>query len=262
MNQVLVLYRFQEYNKINGTLFYCYEYYQMLKSLNIKASIIVFGNIKDKDQELILKVFDDKYVMNDGIIFLNYRTKLYQHIIQSNKILILDTNTYLNIQDFLGKSKVYLFCNKHIKDTNYKDSIVYGSYDLYQKFDHFDYLRINFDIYKPIINVDNKIFISSPEYDLIDNKYKKDNKYLIKQHNVTYDNLLSRISKVIYIHTCIDTNNRILVEASYFGIAYDIINHITTVDSIVLRDLDISQGNINNYVLSKDSSLMQSLLKQ
>ena len=63
-NEINIVYKFQPYNKVNGTLFYCFEYMLQLLELNKDVSFYIFNIQDDQDKWLVEKCFKEKY-LND-----------------------------------------------------------------------------------------------------------------------------------------------------------------------------------------------------
>jgi hypothetical protein len=142
-----VVYKFKQHNKINGTLFYCFEYFRFLRKF-VDAKFYIVG-IDTKDLETVLTIFKEKYnTAFDNIVPIKlidvYKLKLDQTI-------ILDIMSFYDCKEFLT-GNIHCYSNESHSMFRYKNNrtvIYYGSYD-YQNYDVFSYIKLNFEIFKPM----------------------------------------------------------------------------------------------------------------
>jgi len=275
MKNIATIYFWQKYNKINGSLFYAYEYSAMLKKINKNNKfIIVYSYMSDDDTNLILNAFKNKY--NDIIDYnIINRIKLYSFISKYSieKILYLDIYSFFETKKLTGiKNKnTFIYVNRDYENKDYLDCNTYGYYN-YQTFKNKTPLKLGTCFFKDIKNTnENFTFLSGIFYDIeslynypkIYNEiYTKYDNLLIKEHGKIYDDLFSKIDKIIYLHNSLDTNNRILIEAAFYDkkiICY----HLSDIqDSIQDRYNNIQNGNLDKYLLTKDDILIQDILNE
>ena len=128
-----VVYHFVPHNKINGTLFYCFEYCQMLRQC-VDAQLYIVG-ITPNDLALVHAILSAKYcVPITNIVPVRRSIDLYQ--LKLDKTLILDINTFTKTKEFLT-NEIVCFSNIRHPMFRYKnDRIVtyFGSY-AYQDYD-------------------------------------------------------------------------------------------------------------------------------
>ena len=246
-----VVYKFQPHNKLNGSLFYCFEYAAFLD-----APLYLVG-VSDKDLQLVRKVFEAKYVIKPDNLVPIPVTSL--HALGLKKTLFLDIKSFYGCKEFLTND-IHVFSNEPHEMFRYQNErtvTYYGSYD-YQNYDVFSYIKLNFGIFRVPQVSGNAVFVSGP-YIRPDFQYPIPNKpVLLKAHDSGFGNLFELIDTVHYIHTGMDTNNRIIPEAAYFN------KHITIedlapeiVDSVTLRYDDIMANGLENYILTNEDKMVR-----
>jgi hypothetical protein len=258
-----VVYKFKPHNKINGTLFYCFEYFKFLRKF-VDAQFYIVG-INNQDLELVHDILREKYnTAVDNIVPVTlpqlYQTKL-------DRTLVLDVDTFVNCKEFLT-NEIHCFSNDTHDKFRYKNERVvtyYGSYD-YQHYDTFCYLKLNFEIFRPMTQQGHGVFISALDQKYIRlniNRWEKQfNKPIIlKKSHSGIGNLFDHIDSVHYVHTQQDTNNRIIPEAFYYNKQVSIEEVYTGLDSIRLRFDDIAINGLGNYTLTENDEMIKACLK-
>jgi hypothetical protein len=266
----MILYDFIQHKKINGTLFYCFEYFLFLNKY--KDTEFWIYNISDNDMKFIMNVFKNKYVFDENILEKIKIPKLKDFLNTPETVIILDNKTYDRLRCFISKSKI-LWHKTDNKEDNFrtkkykKSDITFGSY-WYQNYDIFETLQFNFEIYPKILNTSNNIFISSPSLTnnqslfLLESKniFINKNKILFKEDNKHIKNLFEEFNTFIYVHNDkIDTNNRLIVEA-YFYNKNIILVDSTKNDSTYFRLNDLNKFGIDYFNLSLDNKLIKEYL--
>lgn len=260
-----VLYTFKDQNKINGTLFYCLEYFAMARTLDSSVSFFIY-NISSKDFEIVLNMFKNKYDLPADfykhIHAINGVKDLYA--IDAMSYLILDIHSFNQIYYFL-KAPIHCYSNENHKMIRSVEKPIkyYGHYE-YQRFDIDVKLKLNFDIFKKINDhSDNAVFVSSRLDNYKDIKYPeslKGLKIFTKNKNQHYPNLYELFDTVYYYHSALDTNNRLIPEAFFYKKKIIIEYSDLPTDSIYLRYEDISKNGLGNYTLSKDDVMLINFL--
>jgi len=258
-----VVYKFKPHNKINGTLFYCFEYFKYLrKSIDTKLYIV---DIAPADLQLVVDILADKYnTPIDNIVPVKL-VDLYK--LQLDRTLILDVNTFYDCKEFLT-NEIHCFSNDSHEMFRYKNSrtvTYYGSYD-YQNYDQFCYLKLNFEIFKQLQAQGNSVFISALDQKYIRfnlERWKKEfNKPIIlKKSHSGVGNLFDLVDSVHYVHTSRDTNNRIIPEAFFYGKQVTIEQVHPELDSIKLRYDDIAANGLGNYTITDNDAMVQACLR-
>lgn len=259
-----VVYKFKLHNKINGTLFYCFEHFKFLrKSTDIKFYIV---DISDSDLKMVTELLGQKYNTTVDNIVPVKLIDLYQ--LKLDRTLVLDIKTFYDCKEFLT-GDVHCFSNEAHDMFRYKNSrtvTYYGSYD-YQNFDKFCYLKLNFEIFKQFSSQPG-VFVSALDQKYIQNhldEYEQlFNKpiYLKKSYRGA-GNLFDMIDHVHYVHTSQDTNNRIIPEAFYYGKTVSIDEPVySELDSIRLRFNDIAKNGLTNYTLDESDAMIQAMTNE
>jgi hypothetical protein len=258
-----VVYKHKSHNKINGSLFYCFEYFKFLKKfVNINFYIV---DINKKDYDLVLKIFSEKYETDlENIVPIKIIDLLKLNL---DKTLILDIKTFYDCKEFLT-NEIHCFSNEEHSLFRYKNNkkvIYYGSYE-YQNYDHFCYLKLNFSIFKNIDKNPEGVFVSSRDIKLIE-MYKEDwikkfkKPIILKKIQNGVGNIFELIDTVCYVHTERDTNNRIIPEAFFYKKNIHIEKRCDIVDSTVLRYNDIMNNGLKNYTLDETDLMIKSCLQ-
>jgi hypothetical protein len=258
-----VVYKFKLHHKINGTLFYCFEYFKFLRKYKDFKFYIV--GITDKDLKLVLKIFSDKYNTSfDNIIPISL-VDLYKENL--DKTLVLDIKSFNECKEFLT-NEVHCFSNETHDFFRYKNNrsvTYYGSYH-YQRFDVECLLKLNFDLFHPLKQNGYGVFVSclSPSY-ILQNLEKWKTKFnrpiILKQSECGFGNLFDMIDAVHYVHTQQDTNNRIIPESFFYNKPVTIEKLFNEQDSIELRYNDILINGLKNYTLTENDAMVQACLK-
>ena len=265
--KLAILYEVIPHKPINGSLFYCYEYYRFID--NLKQDIIfIIKDTSKKYKNLILNTIENKYLTDsDNIIFTHSIMEIYKLSKSIDKILFLDTRSYRNNFEFLETKNIYLYNN----DNNFyrpktKNLRVYGYYD-YQDFDFKTLLKFYFDIYPPLKKSKKGYFLSSTLKN-INEKISKKISEKIKGNKIEknvfqhVNNLFESFDTLVYIHSTLDTNNRIIIESAFYNKNIEFIDEISIIDSSHLRYKDVKNRKLNKYYLTKDDILIKDFINE
>ena len=256
--KISVYYHFLKDKKINGTLFYCFEYFVFLNKFN--DTYYYIHKIDTKDLEFVKEVFKTKYDFDhkllDKIIPVNAISEIYKS--QGNKNLCLDVLSFNSIHPFI-QNNFYVFENgnsggKYFKPqkSKIKNIKYYGSYN-YQQYEKYCTLKLNFDIFKKFEEpIEDNCFTSMG---MVKNTKDKNT----KKSNV-FINIFEKYKRFKYIHNILDANNRIIPECFFYKRELEFVDECKIIDSAVLRYEDCRKGNLKNYWLSKDDEIIQDIL--
>lgn len=260
-----IIYYWQPYNKINGSLFYAYEYFVQLKELNCLAEFYIIGNLSVNDKKLIEKAFSIKYkkkfYSKYSPIFLDSILKLKK--IKFSKTFLVDIKSYNKVSFLLDKETCHLYCDDLNKIKNVLfPKFVYGYYS-YQYYNIKVPLKLNFKIFKKIKNraENNLTFVSSlysKEHE-IEKYFPKD--YVYKIHN-KFLNIFEQFNKFLYIHNGHqDTNNRLIPECFFYKMNLDIIfiKEKYKNDSIFERYNECFSNGFKKYELNETDIIISNL---
>jgi hypothetical protein len=256
-----VVYKFKPYNKINGTLFYCFEYFKFLQKY-VDLQFYIVG-ISASDLELVINILKDKYNTSvTGIVPIKL-VELYR--LNIDKTLVLDVKSFYECKEFMT-NEIHCFSNEPhdmFRYSNNRSVVYYGTYT-YQNYDVFNYLKLNFEIFKTCTNKPG-VFVSCLDQKYIQFEYDRLQKQfnrpiILKKQHVGIGDLFDHIDAVHYIHVVRDTNNRIIPEAFFHGKAVTIEEACTELDSIQLRYTDIVANGLGNYTLTDADEMIKAML--
>jgi hypothetical protein len=264
----VILYRSNKGKKINGSLFYSFEYFVFLKQFvpDLKFYIL---NASNSDIEYFKDIFKDKYSFNLSYledilsIFLIEIPKLYLET-----VLIFCVKTYESVKDLLWNSKhVRVYSNKSHNFLNTKPNhTFYGWYD-YQQFNKKTRLKFYTDIHKTFTEHKDNVLLSSvlPTKETMIEMQRYLNldadRIYTKKHNEHNTNLFANINKIVYWHTGVpDANNRTVVEAYIHNIPLELYLHNNHNDSVYDRVETIKEQGLTPFVLSTDDILITDFL--
>ena len=266
----MILYHFIKHKKINGTLFYCFEYFVFLNQY--KNTEFWIFDISDKDLETVKNIFKDRYNFDYSLLDKIKSIHLKDFLKAPKKVIVLDNRTYQNLRLFLPKSQV-LWHKTDSKNYNFQTEtlnekdIMYGSY-YYQKYDIEQHLQFHFDIYKPLKKSGDKILISSPSKSLeqsmqiIESKgiFFNKNNIFFKDSLEHKENLFETFNTFIYLKTeTMDTNNRLIVECYYYNKNIILIDSYQE-DSVYFRLQELNKYGIDYFRLSLENKLIKEYL--
>jgi hypothetical protein len=264
-----VVYHSNDHKKINGTLFYCFEYFALIKKFVPDVKYILF-NTTDEDLDWFKSIFIEKYNFDhtwlDDVINIKpgNRTRFMQ--LGVSNILILDTHTYDKVKDFTGNVKnvrVYAESVKWLPKLNDKH-VFYGFYDEYQIYHIKNPIKVYADIHKTFKKKGDKIFVTALncDNDHIINKLGLDrSRVFVKDLNKHNKNMWEQIYKMIYWHgDDTDTNNRAIVEAYIHNIQLEVHLNGYYKDSIWHRYNLMLDDNMDEVLLNENDRLVQDFI--
>ena len=258
----VLLYKQNEFKRINGTLFYSFEYFIFLKRYltDLKFFIITNSLIDDIKNILTERYTFDVSILQDVLTIS--KLKYYENNVEN--LMMLDVDTYDNIKDFLGKTKnVFVYSHRSHKHLNEKTNVCfYGWYD-YQNFNKKTRLKFLTDSYKTH-NAGDKVFLThlNGNVENIIQELKLDRSNLLfKKPNEHNEGMFSKIGKIIYYHTgCQDTNNRTVVESFIYNIPIQIEFRGYTNDSVYERFNELQRNGLRDFELDETDIMIKDFL--
>lgn len=265
--------------KINGTLFYCFEYFVFLKRyikdlkfIFLYDSAGAYFRVTDDytDIEYFKSIFKEKYNFDHEYLNDIIPLKPLEFMRASIKnAMMFDVHSYKVCLDYLGRTKnVLLYCNKpegkqYLNRRPERDTF-YGWYENYQFFNKKTRLKMYRNIHKTTDVSGDKIFITSPNADnkKIAEKLNLDlNNIYTKEPNKHITNLFEKICKIVYWHSGDnDANNRMIVEAFIHNIPIEIYDNGFKNDSVYDRKVLIETNRVDELMLSEDDLMIQDFL--
>lgn len=286
-NEINIVYKFQPYNKVNGTLFYCFEYMLQLLELNRDVNFYIFNIQDDQDKWLVEKCFKEKYLNDyhiyfDRIFFLKHTINLSKIAKNKKSVFVsFDIKTYNDYSKFATPHKKFAYINSNKTEECYwtckidysPNTTFFGFYN-YQYPDQvmLNKARLNSNFinerlqlglkYHKVYNnsIDHLIFVSAPIMDKVKQFYFG-YPFITKRTYHCYDNIFKQVDKVIYIHNNFDTNNRIIPETFYQGKLFELINEENLNDSINHRYELCKNNKLDLLTLSPDNLMIKNILK-
>jgi hypothetical protein len=261
---MFILYNHLEHKKINGTLFYAFEYFIFLKKYIPSLKFLLF-KISKSDFLFIINSLKNKYNIDDNCFSDILPVYKFTDIrfFNISSLIVLDIVSFEKIKPFVinSVSKIFVYSNDTHSYLNLYDNVTfYGWYD-YQSFNFKTRLKLFKDIHITYLNKGNKIFFSSPSVNPFSYIGNLDiNNILVKENNSIHLNLFEKISKVIYYHNgCRDTNNRLIPESFIHNVELEVIFNDNFNDSIKDR-FDLIKSSPSDLFLSRDDLLISDII--
>jgi hypothetical protein len=257
-----IIYLFKQHHKINGTLFYCFEYFKFIQQYADINFYIVGAN--NDDIKLVKQLFSEKYTCNVDDIKTIKRTEIYS--LKLDVTLVFDVHTFTKCKEFFSNN-VHCYSNDthgNFQYNNNRNVTYYGSYH-YQKYDVFSYLKLNFNIFKKVNNTPG-VFVSSVNTEYVQNnlddwKKRYDKPIIVKRSYKGKGDIFNMIDTVHYVHWSLDKNNRIIPEAFFYQKQLIIEHRTDIIDSVNYRYDDITNNGLDRYVLTLNDPMVQACLK-
>jgi hypothetical protein len=260
-----VIYKSKPHKLLNGTLFYCYEYCQVLRQYaDVK---LYLTDTTQLEFDWLLTVLQQKYITPvDCVVRVDKHTDLYA--LGLSVALVLDINTLTAIKDVM-RSDVVCFSNE--PHTMWRPSLpgrsitYFGIYD-YQPRDVDAMIKLKFDIHAPATSAPG-VYVSSIDMDYIAIRAGEwarrfDRPVITKRPNSGRGNIYDDVDWVHYVHTGKETNNRTIPEAFWHGKNVTFENPLNLpTDSAFLRYNDILTNGLQSYMLTDSDEMIQACLK-
>lgn len=253
---------------INGSLFYCFEYFVFAN--NFRSTELLIHDITQEDLDYLIGVFKDRYKFKPALLskikILEKKTDLIKT--KYHRTMFLDVRSFGSLHQFVNNETKEILCYSNGPHSNirsqYNNITYYGIYD-YQVFDKEELLRFNFDIFKPIKDkkTDTAYFstaLNPGENTLINKMDVKENKVIYKTPSGSTKKLFDSFDTLYYFHTSLDRNNRLIPESFYYGKEVVLVDNGSN-DSVSIRYKDILENGIEKYGISKTDVLVLDFIK-
>lgn len=257
-----IVYSQVPHKKINGTLFYCFEYFEFLSS-RIDTTFYIHKSSQE-DLNHYLRIFKDKYTFNHNILnnikYINGIRDVHNIGLINDKILFLDIRSANMLAPFV-KNSVIVYSNKP-EESHLRRAKYFGFYD-YQYKDVSTRLKFNFNIFNKITDTKtDTAFVSAPKNkDVVASLMDiKESNMLVKQSSNSFSNLFSSFDTLYYYHNGHDANNRLIVESLYYNKTVVLYSDGRDEDSAHLRYKDISDNGIEDYTLTEDDAMIKEII--
>lgn len=263
-----VLYYFKSHKKIDGTLFYCFEYFISARQQDKNVSFIIY-NISSEDLDRVFQIFREKYVFDESLLS---SVKGYNSIhdffqLSLEKALILDMHSFEKLHYFI-KGDIVCYSNEphEMQRSELKKITYFGFYD-YQPHDYKERLKINFSIFAPLKKTakTGKVMVSSRLYNYSEINIPDELKHMTciyKHQNDHFDNLFEEIEAVYYFHSDLDTNNRLIPESYFYKKKVVVDYNGSYNDSVYLGHQSILKHGLEDHGLRGDELMLKAFLGQ
>lgn len=259
-----VVYAIHRTKAINGSLFYGYEYCQMLRQ-QVDARLYLVG-VSPTDISLITSLFETKYTVPcDCIVPVASVDDL--HKLRFDKTLVLDVNTFYLLREYFT-NEVHCYSNGWHQQRRYDGNrtvTFYGEYD-YQPRDVTARLCLNFSIFRTHSGAKSMgTYVCSgdmskaiPHLQMTELQHPVH----LKHPFVGRGDIFELVSNVHYIHVGLDKNNRSIPEGFFHGknVTYQRISDDVKNDSSIFRYLDIQSNGLEGYTLTEHDPLITAML--
>jgi len=266
--KINIFYKTIKMKKINGSLFYCFEYFEFLSHYTDVEFHIQEGN--EGDVEDFKKMFMDKYDFDhkllDNIKVIPRITDIYH--IKGDKAFFLDYGTFKYFYQFINNQKVIVYKNKKFNfPITKKDVTYFGFYDYQAPYDIKENLKFNFEIYPEVDDfiITDTAYVTSPGVDyqkVIDDNIIETN--ILKKDVFSHqNNLFESFDTLYYYHVGhIDLNNRFIVESMFYNKNIHIIDkNPNEDDSVVLGFMNIIDNGLKNFEMDRSDKIIKALLE-
>lgn len=259
-----VIYVFKNHRKINGSLFYCFEYflYSWQFDKNIKYFI---SNIDEKNFQKVLHIFSERYHFGPEVLenIVRIEKKVDFYSLKLSKVLYLDVHSFQQVHFVLPCETLCYSDEPHEMERSKLKDVVYYGYYHYQPFDKKEKLKFFFDAYKEIKKGKNAMFVTSQNF-----MYEKaiipselqEKKLFYKKPNDHFSDLFEQFDTLFYVHTHRDTNNRLVPESYFYNKKVYIQYTDLQRDSIYYRDQEIREKGLVPYTLSQNDQIISDFL--
>jgi hypothetical protein len=260
-----VLYKSKPHKKLNGTLFYCYEYCQLLRQ-HSDVKLYLF-DVTPVDFDWICSILEQKYTTStECVVRVEKYTDVYS--LGMDASLILDVVTLNTLKELVPGD---ILCYSNDSHNMWRSgrpghtTTYFGYYD-YQPRDVTTRLKLYFDIHRPC-NSAPGVYVTALDMDYIavnssawGERFQRP--VITKKPNTGKGNMFDYVDWVHYVHTGHEKNNRIIPEAFWHGkqVTIDTPFNLPT-DSAMLRYADITANGIQPYVLTVEDEMVQACLK-
>jgi len=260
-----VIYYCKSHKKINGSLFYAFEYYAFIKQY-VPDLTLVLLNCDDEDLQMYKYIFSEKYytgdLLDDILISVKYLDFLKYNI---ENALSVDVHTYEKITDLLGRTnhmRVYSD-EPHMLLDKKGNHTFYGWYK-YQNFNIKARLLFFKELHRTYPEKGDKIFVTSLNSDnnfILKQLGLKKNEAFVKHLNKHNENLFESINRIVYWHGATrDTNNRPVVEAYIHDVPLEIYYNGWFNDSIYERALTLAENGLDEFLMTPEDPFIKDFI--
>lgn len=261
--------------RLTGSVLNALEYFIEANIHNSKVKLVLI-NGTPRFKKNILKIAKERYDLN---VF--NRFGLCGNIIDIRKsnlvaykfdtILVLDYMTIKHTKGLINSKKILVISEKYTSDSQYfYDKKLYNvKYYGEMPWHYRDYkyrMKILFDRYKPLKNIEEGTYINSPYNDSIDiellEPYNLPTPYIFKSKTNHRENLFEKFTHYVYYHAdkWFDPHPRLMLECAFYEKKLHYINPIERQDGSWYRWNDLQENGLKNRTLSKEDEIIRQLI--
>ena len=273
---------------MNAILFYVTPSFRLTGSVLNAMEYFIEANSHNKDVKLVLvngtpnfkknitQIAKERYDLGlfrgigIGMDIINVRkANLVVH--KFDTVLVLDFMTINQTKGLINAEKILVISEKHTADPEYfysKDLYnveYYGEMPWHYR-DHEYRMKMLFDRYKPLKNVEEATYINSPHNDMLNiellKKYDLPTPYLFKSKTNHRENLFEKFTHYVYYHAdkWFDPHPRLMLECAFYEKKLHYINPIDRQDGSWYRWRDLQENGLKDRTLSKDDEIIGQLI--
>jgi hypothetical protein len=273
---------------VNAVLFYVTPTFRLTGSVLNALEYFIEANSHNKDVELILingtpnfkkniaQIAKERYDLGlfnglgIGRHIKNIRkTNLIIH--KFDTVLILDYKTIQQTKGLINADKILVISEKYTADPEYfysKDLYnveYYGEMPFHYR-DHEYRMKMLFDRYKPLKNIEKGTYINSPHNDMLNLELLKPfdlpTPFLFKSKTNHKENLFEKFTHYVYYHAnkWFDPHPRLMLECKFYDKELHYINPREIQDGSWYRWKDLQENGLQNRTLSKEDEIIRQLI--
>ena len=197
------------------------------------------------------------------------KTNLIIH--KFDTVLILDYKTIQQTKGLINADKILVISEKYTADPEYfysKDLYnveYYGEMPFHYR-DHKYRMKMLFDRYKPLKNIEKGTYINSPHNDMLNLELLKPfdlpTPFLFKSKTNHKENLFEKFTHSVSYHAnkWFDPHPRLMLECKFYDKELHYINPREIQDGSWYRWKDLQENGLQNRTLSKEDEIIRQLI--
>jgi hypothetical protein len=261
--------------KLTGSVLNALEYFIEAHSHNKKVELVLIDGTP-KFKKTIAQIAKERY--NIGL-FNGMSVGKHISIVRKNNlvihkfdtVLVLDYNTIKYTKGLLNAKKILVISEKYTSHPDYfysKDLYnveYYGEMPFHYR-DHEYRMKMLFDRYKPLKNVEEGTYINSPKNDMLNlqllEPYDLPTPFIFKSKTNHKENLFEKFTHYVYYHAnkWFDPHPRLMFECKFYDKKLYYINPREIQDGSWYRWKDLQENGLKNRTLSKDDEIIRQLI--
>lgn len=255
-------------DRLTGSIINLFEYFLCMYQYKKDVEIVFVDGEKDGIDKFIKIMYDrcnieDLRGFESNMRILKRYKLMYE---QFDRALVLDFGTISEIRGLIRVKDLIVISEKKTEDPNFffrKDLYpvtYYGEMPFHYRDEEYR-MKMLFDRYKEIKNVEPGIFINSPHNKRKDfvKRLKLPNKPILFKTRDHKRNLFEQFDTYVYYHAdkWFDPHPRLFVECTFYGKEIMYFNHPKRMDGSYYRYNDVIKNGIDGRTLNKDDTIVR-----